>query len=297
MILKMNSIERLPVDSAALRTFLAVAEAGNVTHAAARLGRTQSAISVQIRKLEAALAVRLFERRARGMVVTAEGERLLPAARRAVAELDRIGGLFARPLVGRIRVGIPDDYGAAVLERALAAFAAHHPDVEVFVRCGFSVGFPEAIRRNELDLAVNAAKQQAGCDELIMAEPTAWAAGPDTPPPGDGPVRLALFDRSCWWRDAALEALERAGRRYEIAYSSESVAGVKAAISAGLAVGVLAVSTMDRGMRVLGRPEGFPPLPASSLVFLQAADASEEIVAEMKRAIRLAFSPVAAAAS
>ena len=189
MILKMNSIERLPVDSAALRTFLAVAEAGNVTHAAARLGRTQSAISVQIRKLEAALAVRLFERRARGMVVTAEGERLLPAARRAVAELDRIGGLFARPLVGRIRVGIPDDYGAAVLERALAAFAAHHPDVEVFVRCGFSVGFPEAIRRNELDLAVNAAKQQAGCDELIMAEPTAWAAGSPAGSPPAGPTR------------------------------------------------------------------------------------------------------------
>ena len=115
MIVSMNQIERLDIDAAALRTFLAVAEAGNVTHAAAALGRTQSAVSVQLRKLEAALAVRLFDRRARGMGLTEAGETLLPAARRALAEVERIAGLFAQPLSGRIRVGIPDDYwGEAV---------------------------------------------------------------------------------------------------------------------------------------------------------------------------------------
>ena len=150
----MNEIERLPVDGEGLRSFLAVAQAGNLTQAAADLGRTQSAVSVQIRKLEERLAVSLFARQARGMALTEAGERLLPAARRALAELGRIGALFSEPLSGRIRVGFPDDYGVPILERVLAAFAARHPAVEVSVHCGFSVGFPEAIRRKELDLAL-----------------------------------------------------------------------------------------------------------------------------------------------
>ena len=287
----MNEIEWSAIDTGSLRGFLAVAEAGNVTHAAAALGRTQSAVSVQLRKLEDALSVRLFDRQARGMRLTEEGEALLPAARRALGEIERIAGLFAQPLSGRIRVGIPDDYGVQVLERALAGFAARHPSVEVFVRCGFSVGFPEAIRRNELDLAVFTARLESDAGEPILSEPTVWAAGGDFASAPQGPVRLALFDRSCWWRDAALSALERAGRPYEIAYSSESVAGVKAAVLAGLAVGVLAASTLDRGMRVLGANDGFPPLPSSALVFLQGDGAPSEALAEMKRAIRAAFSP------
>jgi DNA-binding transcriptional LysR family regulator len=107
MIAVMKQNERSRLDSDLLQTFLVVAEARNITRAADRLGRTQSAISVQIQKLEDALSAKLFRREARGMTLTEAGEALLPAARRALGEIERIGDLFAKPLLGRVRVGIP----------------------------------------------------------------------------------------------------------------------------------------------------------------------------------------------
>lgn len=289
----MNINKRSTIDSDLLRTFLAVAEAGNVTYAANVLGRTQSAISVQIRKLENALSVRLFDRQARGMALTEQGHALLPAAQKAVFELDRIGDLFSKPLTGRIRAGIPDDYGTHILEKVLASFAERHPGVEVFVRCEFSVNFPEAIRRGDLDLAIYAAEPTASIGKLLFKEPTVWAANAAMALDPNEPVPLALFNRDCWWRDAATDALEKAGHSYRVAYSSESVAGVKAAIGAGLAVGVLAVSTVDDTMRVLGKREGYPPLPSSSLVLLQSEKADTIVAQAMESALRSALSPKA----
>ncbi len=285
----MNEIERLPLSSEWLRSFLAVAEAGNVTHAAERLGRTQSAISVQIRKLEEGVSARLFARQARGMVLTEEGQRLLPVAQRTLSELGRIAELFSHPLSGRIRVGIPDDYSIAVLERVLAAFAVRHPGVEVSVRSGFSIGFPDAVKRGELDLAVYTAAPGERLGKPLLREQTVWAAEATLSIAEDEPVPLALFDRACWWRDAAIEAMERAGRPYRVAYSSESVAGVKAAIGAGLAVGVLSASAVDGAMRVLGEGDGFPALPRSSLVLLIGDTAAQSVAQEMERAIRAAL--------
>lgn len=279
------------VDSDLLRTFLAVAAEGNVTRAAAGLGRTQSAVSVQLRKLEQSLSVRLFERRARGMALTDEGRTLLPAARRALAELERVGGLFDTPLTGRVRVGVPDDYGVPVLERVLARFAARHPRVEVAVRCGFSVDFPEAIRRRRLDLAVYTAAPGERAGVTLFSDPTVWAAHRDFALPAGEPVPLALFERACWWREAAIEGLERSGRGFRIAYSSESVAGVKAAIGAGLAVGVLSAGTLEPAMRRLEPAEGFPSLPDSSLVLLRAEAEESEAGEAMSAAIRAAFRP------
>ena len=285
----MNENERLPLSSEWLRSFLAVAEAGNVTHAAERLGRTQSAISVQIRKLEEGISARLFARQARGMVLTEEGQRLLPAARRALNELGRIGELFSRPLKGRVRVGIPGDYSVEVLERVLAGFAERHPGVEVSVRSGFSVSFPEAVRRQELDMAVYTATPGEPLGKPLLQEETLWVAARAFSVTDDEPVPLALFERACWWRDAAIEAMERAGRRYRVAYSSESVAGVKAAIGAGLAVGVLSACSLDGSLRVLSEEEGFLPLPQSTLVFLVGKAAEQSVAQEMERAIRTAL--------
>lgn len=285
----MNKTERSRLDSDLLRTFLAVAEAGNVTRAGDALGRTQSAVSVQIRKLEAALSAQLFHRQARGMALTEAGRVLMPAAQKVLGDIDRIGGLFSAPLSGRVRVGIPDDYGTSVLERVLATFAARHPGVDVFVRCGFSVGFPAAIKRNELDLAVYAADPAEAAGDLLFAERTVWVASPALILDAAEPVPLALFDRECWWRDAAIKALEQVGRSYRVAYSSESAAGVKAAISAGLAAGVLAETTIDSSMRTLSENEGFPALPSSALVLLRREVAATEASAAMEAAIRAAL--------
>lgn len=281
----MSSIDASLVNSDLLRSFLAVAEAGNVTHAAAVIGRTQSAVSLQIQKLESAFSVRLFERGARGVVLTEEGKRLLPAARKALAEIERIGSLFSDPLAGRIRVGIPDDYNETILEKALARFAARYGEVEVFVRSGCTAGFAGALKRRELDLAVVSAGP-IDPQEAFFSEPTVWAAGAETLLDETAPVPLALFDRDCWWKDVPTNALERAGRSWRLAYLSESYASVKAAIAAGLAVGILARSALEDSMRVLGADEGFPPLPASSLTLLKGPNGDSRVVQAMEKALR-----------
>ena len=157
----MHEIERYAVAPDLLRAFVAVAQHRNLTRAAEGLGRTQSAVSVQLRRLEGRLGARLFRREARGMTLTADGLRLLPAAERVLRDLERIGAMFRTALAGPIRVGIPDDYGTAMLQRILRRFADRHPEVEVTVRCGFSPTFPRAVRDGELDLAVHACAPDA----------------------------------------------------------------------------------------------------------------------------------------
>jgi DNA-binding transcriptional LysR family regulator len=287
----MNKNERSirGIDSDLLRTFVAVAEQASITDAGRRLGRTQSAVSVQIRKLEQALSVDLFERKARGMALNDAGRLLLPQAAKVLGELDRIGDLFATPLVGRVRVGIPDDYGSDVLERILAGFGARHAEVEISMRYGISAQYPEALDKGELDLAVYAADAPGPSGTVLFTEHTVWAAREDWISPVPDPVPLALFDRTCWWRDAAIAALSNAGLRHRIAVSSESVSGVKAAVRTGLAVAMLARTALEPGMRELGIRDGFPILPPSTLVLAQNPRSDSEPVREMARVIRDGF--------
>ncbi|MGH6932228.1 MAG: LysR substrate-binding domain-containing protein, partial [Dongiaceae bacterium] len=261
----LTATERL--DSDLLRTFLIVAEAGSVTKGGDRLLRTQSATSLQIKRLETQIGQQVFERHGRGVRLTAIGEKLLPAAQRVVSLLDATAAdLKSDRLTGSLRIGIPDEHGATILPTVLARFASRYADVEVNVRCGFSVEFPKALRQGELDLAVYAAEQPGSSIRLLVREKTVWATSRDHAAHERDPLPVALFDRDCWWRQQAIAALEEAGRRYRIVYTSESVAGVMAAIASGIAVGVLAENSMSAAMRRLGKREGLPTLPSSSLV-------------------------------
>jgi DNA-binding transcriptional LysR family regulator len=276
--------ERL--DSDLLRTFLIVAETGSVTHGGDRLLRTQSATSLRIKRLEDAIGQRLFERHGRGMRLTVAGEKLLPAAQRVVALLDAtIADLRSDRLTGSLRIGIPDELGATMLPGVLARFAALHPDVEVSVRCGFSAEFPRALRRRELDLAVYATEHPEENTRLLARERTVWAASRNHAVHERDPLPVALFDRDCWWRQQAIDALERRRRRYRVVFTSESLAGIAAAITSGIAVGMLADSTVTSAMRRLAGKDGFPALPPSSLVLGFRPDAPAALGQAMADAI------------
>lgn len=272
MMVGMNKNERYVsnLDSDVLRTFVAVAMHGNVTRAADALHRTQSAISVQIKRMEENLQVTLFTREARGMSLTSAGEKLLASAKPILLMLDRAAAeLRQNPIEGTVRVGIPDDYGSELLATILADFAQSHPLVEVSIRCEFSVGFPKAIRAGDLDIAVYACDRGSGEGEVLYEERTVWVGSPNVAIHQCDPLPVTLFDRACWWRDAAIEALNGASIPYRVAYTSGSVAGIKAAIGAGLAIGVLAESTVDSTMKILGHKEGLPPLSPSNLVLIK----------------------------
>ena len=278
------------LDSELLRTFLAVAGSGSFSRAAALIFRSQSAVSLQIKQLETTLGQPVFERRARGVSLTAAGEKLRPVAQKVVSLLDQtMGDLRMDPLRGTLRLGIPDEYGDGLLAEVVGRFAREHPQVELEVRCNFSADFPRAVARGELDMAVHAVETPRTGMIRLKREETRWAVSKYHDVEQRDPLPVAVFDRACWWRDRALESLERAGRRYRVVFSSESVTGIAAAISAGVAVGVVGSESTRQDFRLLTPRDGFAAMPASQLVLECRDGADTEIIRAMARAITDAF--------
>lgn len=278
------------LNSDLLRTFLAVAENGSMTEGAARIRRSQSAASLQIRKLEDVLGRSVFDRHGRGVVLTEAGQRLVPVARDITRTLDAtLRDLTSDDLHGKLRLGIPDDQSKDTLSRIVGEFAQSHPLVDLDITCALSAGFPDALASGRLDLAIyEVAHPQPGVD-VLRQERTCWMVSRHHDVLSRDPIPVALFDRDCWWRDAAVEALHAMGRPFRIAYSSQSVAGVAAAIEAGIAIGLLGVSNMTADLRQLGSDDGFREMPTSNLVLGLSPDARSLAGRAMQSAICLAF--------
>ncbi len=283
----MNKSERMTANSQLLRTFVVIAECQNITRAAESLGRTQSAISVQARNLEEVLEVSLFIRQSKGMLLTKEGEKLLPVARNILSELAKVGSMFDDPLQGSIRVGIPDDYAESVLESMLVEFARRHPQVEVSARFGCTSKFPDAIKKQTLDVAVVTGTQVTDKNRIAL-DANVWVASPSLTVNVEENIPLAVLDRDCGWRDFAPNALSAAGIGWKIAYASESFAGVKAAIRSGLALGILPRSLLDPEMLEWGKVKQLPLLPPSDRGILVSDTASNKIATSMVDAIKAA---------
>lgn len=241
------------LDSHLLRTFLAVAESGSVTAGAARIHRSQSATSLQIRQLEEAVGQPVFLRSRRGIALTRAGQHLLSVARQVVGTLDQATSELRQDgLAGRLRIGIPEDQAETALPLVVADFARAHPRVELVVHCGSGDDFGRRLIEGELDMAVHELPSVPEGAVLLRSLRAIWAGSPRHCLASLDPLPVALFNRECWWRDAALSDLRASGRAHRLVFTSESSAGVRAAVSAGVAVGLL--SETSRG-------EEFVPLP------------------------------------
>ena len=280
------------LDSSLLRTFLAVAEAGSVTGGAARVFRSQSAASLQLKQLETILQRRVFERHGRGISLTDAGRALLPVAREVTARLDQaLEEINADGLRGTLRVGIPDDHGSTKLAQIVGTFARSHPQVDLEIVCSISAEFPDAVSKGLLDIAVYEVEQPAENETVLHEEPTCWAASPYRDFSRITPLPVALFDRACWWRDAALESLKSRQTPHRIVYSSQSVAGVRAAVEAGVAVGLLGHASATDGLTILGKDHGFGDTPPSKLVLGSNRHATSKAADTMRQVIQSAFHP------
>lgn len=273
------------LNSDQLRTFLAIAEAGSVTGGAARINRSQSATSLQVRQLEEVVGQRLFRRHGRGVVLTAAGERLLPTARRVTRSLDAaLAELRGEGLAGQLRIGMPDDYGRSTLARIIADFAGLHPGVELEVHCALGASLKSAIQQGMLDLAVHEVAVPDRSTEVLRTDHLVWLASPHVAEMDVLPV--AVFDRDCWWRDVALSSLQSAGRRYRIVFTSESTFGVRAAVESGMAAGLLSEAA---ARRTLNRLPGMEFRQPSHLVLEIARGIKGPVCDAMRDAIRKAF--------
>lgn len=276
---------RPPLDSDLLRSFLAVAQAGSVSGGAGRLLRTQSAVSVQLRKLEEIVGQRLFDRHGRGVSLTGHGEQLLPVARRVVETLDQtVAGMRGGETRGEIRLGIPEEYSDTLLPPILSGFAQERPGARILLRCGSSVEFSAALARGELDLALHTPETIAATDTVVHREAAVWAGSAFHEAESRRPLPVALFDRACWWRERCLDLLREAGADYEIVCTSESVAGIRAAISAGVAIGVLPQSALTDRVRRLSDAT-LPHLGETPLVLTRSSGAQAELAESLSAII------------
>ena len=261
-----------------LRTFIAIAESGSFTKAAEVVNKTQSAVSMQMKRLEERLDRPIFARDGRASKLTEDGARLLDYARRLVKlNVETVAAFSDAALSGRVRLGVPDDYADRYLPEIMARFSRAYPGVELTVLCEPSVDLVDRIDDNDLDLAIITNCESRRIAETFRRERLLWVSSNRHPTHLEAPLPLALGRPSCYWRRTAVEQLESVGRPYRLLYSSSNAGAVAAAVLAGLAVSVLPESGLRPGMRVLSAAEGFPELPACHIGLIRNARAASAL--------------------
>ena len=263
-------------DIDALRTMVAGIDLGSFARAAVQLGRSQSAISMQLKKLEQQAGTRLFERKGRGLVPTEAGEALAAYARRIIALNDEAArALGAAAVPTTVRLGLPQDFFDDVMPATLAAFAEKHPEVHVDVRAGPNHLLPDDVRAGRLDGAIAFFPEGAAGDgERLGTMPMHWLAGRSYARTDD-PVPLVLFGHPCLFRQAALAAFDRVGMRWRAAVTTPSLPGIWGALRSGLGIAVRTDHGLPADVRCLGDDAGLPPLPAIDLRLLRSDNAPE----------------------
>jgi DNA-binding transcriptional LysR family regulator len=258
-----------------LRAFSAIAETGSFTRAAELTFRTQSAVSMQMKRLEQSIGRTLFNRRPRALTLTPDGEVLLEYTHRILRLHDEAIARLREPEVaGTVRLGVTFDYAESLLPVVLAKFAQVFPQVHVDVICDYAVNLVRHVSDKRLDLALVSQRPGEGGGKLVRQEPLVWVASSTYIPRRNQPVPLALYPQRSYWHGWAIEALDAAGIPWRIAYTSASHAGLESAVRSGLAVALLARFSVPADFRILDADEGFPSLPWVEMVLHDAPGSS-----------------------
>jgi DNA-binding transcriptional LysR family regulator len=259
------------LDVRVLRSFVSVVETGSITETARRLGRTQPAITLQMKRLEEAVGKQLFRADARRPLLTDDGDMVLNYAKSILKLHDELLARLSSPdIEGHVILGTPDLYAAYLLPAILALFRQSFPRIQVELRCSLSTPLVALVQRGEVDIALVTRMRGFAGGQVVRQEQLVWIMGEGFDLHRTNPVPLALLPPGNIYRDHAIEGLERAGRNWRIACVSESVGGLQAAVFSGMAITVLGKSALVPGMRQIGIAEYFPPLPKVDLLLYRA---------------------------
>jgi DNA-binding transcriptional LysR family regulator len=270
------------IDIDLLRAFVAVVEAGSMTGGAETVGRTQSAVSQKIIRLEGLVGKRLFNRSSRSLSLTHDGERLQGAARRMIELNDKTMRQFSTPAVmGTLRLGITDDFIPQLLPRLLARFTRAYPDLTLELTTAMSCELLASLERGDLDIVLAKRDGAMQPGRVIWREPLEWIAAEGLEIDPCRPAPLVLLPQPCTYRGLALEALESIGRDSLIACTASSLMGVQAAVAGGLGISVLGRSFLQPGLRILSAHEGWPILPMTEIVLLGEERAQKSLAAPL----------------
>lgn len=249
-----------------LRAFVTIIDLRGYTRAGEQLGRTQPAISLQMKKLQDLLGVSLFAKEG-GTQLTEQGELVAGYSRQILALNDEmILKLSSRESTGKLRLGIPNDYADHFLPRLMASFARDGADITFDVVCDISHNLLEGMRKGQYDIVV--AMTPDGPSEgafmtwkesLAWVEATGHAEGPAVSRE-KGPLRIVCYPEGCLYRRNMLTALQRDGRSFEIVYTSPSLSGLEAAVGAGFGMTVLARRIVPSALRIVEPAAHLPRL-------------------------------------
>jgi DNA-binding transcriptional LysR family regulator len=274
------------LDPDLLRAFLAVADQRSFTAAAASLNRTQSAVSAQIKRLEDRLGLKLFARSTTRVDLSAAGEGLVTYARRILSLGDEaVERLRQHEIAGRVRIGVMDDYGTILMPAILKSFSDAYPGIELQMETGLTSGMVGRTGK-AYDLVVAMHRRGEASGELLRRERAVWAASAEIAPRDLDPLPLALYPNGCLFRQWGLDALDRIGRKWRLAFVSHSLAAVEAIAAQGLAVTIVKEGMLPQSLRILGAADGLPPLPAADIRLhcAAAADVPTRLLADHLRA-------------
>jgi DNA-binding transcriptional LysR family regulator len=274
-----------------LRTFLLIAETGSFTKTADSVFRTQSAISMQIRRLEERIGNPLFTRDGRTLQLTPHGEKLLTYARRLL-ELNHetVTSFRTEKIQANIRVGLPDIYLEHMVEDALQPIFRDYPAIETIIQCEPTDALIDNIRRGLLDLALILQPAGQKRSEVLNSSRFVWVTSAENSPHEQAALPLALNRPNCSWRKLLTDALNTIQREYRIVLSTSSTRSIVMAVRSGSAITILPENMVSSGMRILTEEEGFPKLPSGSLSLIRAqgihAPAIDLIAAAIKASFR-----------
>ena len=274
-----------------LRSFVAIAETGVLGQAALRVGRTQSALSMQMQRLEGIVEQPLLHRTGRGVTLTATGERLLVRAVELLRKHDEaLAEMRGEQLSGVLRFSCPDDYAVVFLPYLLQSFASLHPRVQLEVMCAPTPRLHELLARHAVDLAlVSVAASVAGGaagDDVIRREPLVWVAHRDGAAASLDPLPLALGAPDALDHRLPRQALEAAGRAYRLAYASSSLSGLVGMARSGQAVIVLTRTAVPDDLQILTPDQGFPELPSVGVTLAFDREAPTALTAAFAAHVR-----------
>lgn len=255
-----------------LRTLATGVELGSFARAAARLGRTQSAISLQLRRLEDQVGRKLVRRQGRGLALTPAGETMLAYAHKLLALNDEaLSSVTGAAVAGTVRLGLGQDFAETWLPRALAKFAKDYPDVRLDLRIDRSAHVIEGVMRGRLDLGLAFTDAPSDARTVAALRPQ-WIGRNSLRWRKDVPLPLVLFEPPCLFNRAGTTALDQAGIPWRVAVTSPSLAGLWAAVDAGLGVTVRTEASMPAHLKGIGRVAGLPALPAVRLALFTGED-------------------------
>ncbi|MCO5089840.1 LysR substrate-binding domain-containing protein [Bosea sp. (in: a-proteobacteria)] len=256
----MRSITNFQTDL--LRTFVSVVDLGAFTKAGDALGRTQPAISLQVRRLEELVGAPIINHSGRKLQLTREGEMLLSYAREILRLNDEAASYFNRTkIAGTVRVGLPNDYAVATLQGIIFEYTRRNPQISLELECGWSTDILERLGANELDVAVAmVTNERAPYLSRSWIERPIWAAAKDVKIDHTHSIPLAAHPEGCAYRARMIQALDSVNMRWRVAYTGSGVSGLQNAVVNGFGVSALTRYTILPGMKVLDDTDGFPPL-------------------------------------